>query len=208
MREKLYSVEMTETELRLFSEFLEQREYARGNVSGMNPNIIRRRVVNGKTITKTAPGKGKSAKQIRESQSRSIVDRSRPQTKYTSDGFRTVESPESISKRKEWDSKYDQRLRNQKQRERADLSSVEMSRSTGHIFADPKREGIHEVIASKEGLIKGLKENGSKNPDQLHLRWHKGRHIPANVPSDHSANLSVAKRADGSPVKLRDFYVS
>ena len=68
MKEQIYyQIDLTEEEISLFSEFLEQREYAKGKVSGMNPNMIRRRVVNGKTITRTAPGKGKSTKQVRNS---------------------------------------------------------------------------------------------------------------------------------------------
>lgn len=74
--EKVFSVIMTEEEIALFSEFLEQKEYARGNVSGMNPNMVRRRVVHGKTVTRTAPGKGRSTKTVRDNSAKKLATKS------------------------------------------------------------------------------------------------------------------------------------
>lgn len=110
IEERVFSVTMTEDELRLFSEFLEQREYARGVVSKMNPNMVHRRVMNGKTITKITPGKGPSIKQIKEakiqSQAKQQVDEKissvkakSPKPKYESKGWKTQETAESVEAR-------------------------------------------------------------------------------------------------------------
>jgi hypothetical protein len=88
IEERVYSVTMTDDELRLFSEFLEQKEYARGNVAGMNPNMVR----NGKMIA----GKAASSKQARNSSyRRSLQARGETPVKYESRNCRTVEVPGS-----------------------------------------------------------------------------------------------------------------
>lgn len=198
--EKVFSVTMTEEELSLFSEFLEQREYARGVVSKMNPRMTR----NGRMM----PGKSASTKQLRDKSSRDIVNRTRPETEYVSEGWRTVESRKSIDRKKNWEEKYPFLLRNQKQGERTDVGPREIGKSGGTIVRDRKkgRSGIHEVISSKEGIIEGLKENGSKSPDAFQLRMHEGRYISPNVPKDHSNNLSSSQSSSGKSVTLRDFY--
>ena len=94
---------MTEEELSLFSEFLEQKEYARGNVAGMNPNMIRRRVVNGKTVTKVSKSTGgKSAKQVIRNRAEKAVAANAPKPEYKSEGFRTVETEGSKAARKDY----------------------------------------------------------------------------------------------------------
>lgn len=86
--ERIYSVTMTEDELRLFSEFLEQKEYARGVVSKMNPNMVR----NGRLTA----GKASSSKQARNSSyRRALQAHGEKSVKYESRNGRTVEVPGS-----------------------------------------------------------------------------------------------------------------
>ena len=139
VNERVFSVTMTEEEISLFSEFKEeQKEFAKGNVAGMNPNMIRRRVVNGRTVTRTAPGKGPSIKEIKHREIESSVRNSfpplsekAPAPKYESNGFKTVETGASKLARESFEREKESRRLSREKEIHDKVISTKRSRRRG-----------------------------------------------------------------------------
>jgi hypothetical protein len=197
---------MSEEEIALFSEFLEQKEYARGNVAGMNPNMVRRKVVNGRTVTKVSKSTGgKSAKQAIRSRAEKEVAANAPKPEYKSEGFRTVETERSKAARKDYQER-SQRMINDKTRNiRQDLRSSKGLRYGYNEFeiAPSYYTGdIHKIINQKEHLVNVGRYQREKG-------W---GHIVSNGNRDHDMNLSTLVSGSAHfkdrqrPLKLRNLY--
>ena len=144
VEERVFSVTMTEEELSLFSEFLEQREYARGVVSKMNPNLTQ----NGRMIKGNTP----SSKTINR----------RYNTRAGIEGVKSSTANKPL---------VDQSIREDRMSQKSLGRSVNVARNTGRL---PEFEGssksVHDRINSKQAILdrtngsNGIAKSGKVGP--------------------------------------------